>query len=403
MLYKALKCNQAAKTSGMKGLISVVMDLKQCRNEIDKINKDMLELFIRRMKISDDVARYKAENGMPILNRAREREILSEMTELAGEEFENYAKVFYSVIMDLSRSRQSTLIKHGSSVTEKVKTALASSPKIFPKRANVACQGTEGAYSQIAADKLFGLEKIHYFGTFEEVFTAVRDGVCEYGVLPIENSTYGTVVEVYDLMKRFDFSIVRSAKIKVRHALLAPKGVKFEDIKQVYSHPQALAQCADFFRENPQIEAIPCTNTALAAKRVSEDKSGSSAAIASQSCGELYGLDILRSEVQNNSNNATRFICISGKPTVFPGADKISLLLTLPHTPGSLYNTLAKFTAEGLNLTKLENRPIEGSDFEAQFYFDLEASPYDDRVLTLLDAVASECESFSFLGAYREV
>ncbi len=379
------------------------MDLKQCRNEIDNINREMLDLFLRRMEISDEVAKYKAENGMPILNRAREREILSDMTGLAGEEFENYVKVFYSVMMDLSRARQSTLIKHGNSVTDKVKKALESSPNIFPKRANVACQGTEGAYSQIAADKLFGLEKIHYFGTFEEVFTAVRDGVCEYGVLPIENSTYGTVVEVYDLMKRFNFNIVRSAKIKVRHALLAPKGTKFENIKQVYSHPQAIGQCGTFLRENPHIEAIPCGNTAVAAKRVSEDSSGTSAAIASFSCGELYGLDVIRDEVQSNSNNATRFICISNEPLIFPGADKISLMLTLPHSPGSLYNTLAKFTAEGLNLTKLENRPIEGSDFEAQFYFDLEASPYDGRVLTLLDSVASECESFSFLGAYNEI
>ncbi len=379
------------------------MDLKECRNEIDKINKDLLDLFLRRMEISDNVAKYKAEHGLPILNRAREREILGEMTELAGEEFENYVKVFYSVIMDLSRSRQSALIKHDTAVSDKVRAALEVSPKIFPKRAVVACQGTEGAYSQIAADKLFGIEKIHYFQSFEEVFTAVRDGVCEYGVLPIENSTYGTVVEVYDLMKKFDFNIVRSTKIKVRHALLAPKGTSFENIKQVYSHPQAIGQCSEFFRANPQIKAVPCENTAVAAKLVSENNDGTVAALASNSCAELYGLDVIREQVQNNFNNATRFICISNNPFIFPGASKISLMLTLPHVPGSLYNTLAKFTAEGLNLTKLESRPIEGSDFEAQFYFDLDASPYDEKVLTLLDSLAYECESFSFLGAYNEV
>ncbi len=379
------------------------MDLRECRSEIDKINKDMLRLFLRRMEISDNVAKYKAENGLPILNRAREREILAEMTELAGEELENYVKVFYSVIMDLSRSRQSALIKPNTAISDKVRSALKTSPMLFPKRATVACQGTEGAYSQIAADKLFGLEKIRYFRSFEEVFTAVRDGACEYGVLPIENSTYGTVVEVYDLMKKFDFNIVRSAKIKVRHALLAKKGTSFDKIDTVYSHPQAIGQCSDFFRANPNIKAVPCENTAVAARLVADSENGSAAALASLSCAELYGLDVLREQVQNNSNNATRFICISHGSVIFPGASKISLMLTLPHVPGSLYNTLAKISAEGLNLTKLESRPIEGSDFDAQFYFDLDASPYDEKVLTLLDSLASECESFGFLGAYSEV
>lgn len=379
------------------------MDLSECRSEIDKINKEMLELFLRRMKISDDVARYKAEHALPILNRAREREILGEMTELAGEEFENYAKVFFSVIMDLSRSRQSALIKPSTAISDKVRSALEASPKLFPKRATVACQGTEGAYSQIAADKLFGLEKIRYFRSFEEVFTAVRDGVCEYGVLPIENSTYGTVVEVYDLMKKFDFNIVRSAKIKVRHALLAKKGTRLEDIDTVYSHPQAIGQCSDFFRANPDIKAVPCENTAVAARNVADSENGNTAALASLSCAELYGLDVVKEQVQNNFNNATRFICISHTPMIFPGASKISLTLTLPHVPGSLYNTLAKISSEGLNLTKLESRPIEGSDFDAQFYFDIDASPYDEKVLTLLDSLAYECESFSFLGAYGEL
>ncbi len=379
------------------------MDLKECRAQIDKINDEMLELFIRRMNVSKSVAEYKAENNMPILNHAREREILGEMTGKAPAELENYVKTFYSVIMDLSRSYQGTVISRTHEIKDRVNRALEISPKVFPKRATVACQGTEGAYSQIAADTLFGMEKIHYFKTFEEVFTAVRDNVCEYGVLPIENSTYGTVIDVYDLMKKHKFNIVRALKLKIKHSLLACEGARFEDIKEVYSHPQAIGQCSEFFRDNPQIKPIECSNTALAAKMVKDSGRCDIAAIASASCAELYGLKKLTDEIQNARSNFTRFICISNNDYIFPGASKMSLMLTLPHTPGALYNILAKFTAEGLNLTKLESRPIAGSDFEAQFYFDFEGTPYDERVLNMLDALKRECESFEFLGSYLEL
>ncbi|MBR2473425.1 MAG: bifunctional chorismate mutase/prephenate dehydratase [Clostridia bacterium] len=379
------------------------MDLKECRAEIDKINNEMLKLFIRRMNASRLVAEYKAEHGLPILNHAREREILGEMTEKAGAEFENYVKTFYSVLMDLSRSYQSTVLGRNTEISEKVKAALSASPKVFPSRAAVACQGTEGAYSQIAADKLFGMQRIQYFKTFEDVFVAVRDNVCEYGILPIENSTYGTVIDVYDLMKKYKFNIVRALKLPIKHSLLVADGVKLEDIREVYSHPQAIGQCSEFFRANPNIKPVECANTAVAAKLIKESGRNDVAAIASSSCAELYGLTRLIDGVQNASYNFTRFICISNHNYIFPGSNKISIMLTLPHTPGALYNTLAKFTAEGLNLTKLESRPIVGSDFEAQFYFDFEGAPYDDRVLNMLDALSGECESFEFLGSYLEL
>lgn len=379
------------------------MELKECRAEIDKINDEMLELFVKRMQISKSVAEYKEKNGIPILNRAREREILGEMTGKVDEKYESYVKTFYSVIMDLSRSYQSSVIDGSRAVSEKVHSALSSSPKVFPQRALVACQGTEGAYSQLAADKLFGMEKIKYFKTFEDVFRAVRSGECEYGVLPIENSTYGTVIDVYDLMKKYSFNIVKALKLKIKHSLLARKDARFEDIKEVYSHPQAIGQCSEFFSANPSIRPVECANTAVAAEMVKNSGRNDIAAIASSSCAELYGLKQLSDEVQNARSNMTRFICISNHNYIFPGANKISLMLSLPHTPGALYNTLAKFTAEGLNLTKLESRPIAGSDFEAQFYFDFEGSPYDERILRMLDALSRECENFEFLGSYLEI
>ena len=379
------------------------MDLKECRQEIDKINAEMLRLFVKRMEISEEVAKNKAEKGLPIFNNAREREILGDMTAASPEIFENYVKTFFTVLMDLSKSYQRTVLNDTDNIEKKIKSAIDSTPKIFPKRAVVACQGTEGAYSQIAADRLFGMEKIIYYKSFEDVFKAVRDKKCDFGVLPIENSTYGTVIDVYDLMKKYRFSIVRSQRLKITHKLLAKKGTLLSDIKEVYSHPQALGQCSNFFAANPKIKAVPFTNTALAAETVKNSADNSLAAIASSSCAELYGLDIISDEIQNSGNNQTRFICISSEDYIFPGADKISIILSLPHTPGALYNTLAKFAAIGLNLTKIESRPIEGSDFEAQFYFDFEASPYDEKILKMLDALSRDCENFVFLGSYREL
>ncbi len=379
------------------------MDLKECRQEIDKINAEMLRLFVKRMEISEEVAKNKAEKVLPIFNNAREREILGDMTAASPEIFENYVKTFFTVLMDLSKSYQRTVLNDTDNIEKKIKSAIDSTPKIFPKRAVVACQGTEGAYSQIAADRLFGMEKIIYYKSFEDVFKAVRDKKCDFGVLPIENSTYGTVIDVYDLMKKYRFSIVRSQRLKITHKLLAKKGTLLSDIKEVYSHPQALGQCSNFFAANPKIKAVPFTNTALAAETVKNSADNSLAAIASSSCAELYGLDIISDEIQNSGNNQTRFICISSEDYIFPGADKISIMLSLPHTPGALYNTLAKFAAIGLNLTKIESRPIEGSDFEAQFYFDFEASPYDEKILKMLDALSRDCENFVFLGSYREL
>ncbi|MBR2460920.1 MAG: bifunctional chorismate mutase/prephenate dehydratase, partial [Clostridia bacterium] len=200
----------------------------------------------------------------------------------------------------------------------------------------------------------------------------------------------------------FSFCITASLKLRVDHCLLAKKGSKLSDIREVLSHGQAIGQCGDFLDANQQITARICANTAMAAKEVAQSERTDIAAIASSACAELYGLERIADGIQNNSHNYTRFICISREGRIYPGANKISLMLTLPHTPGSLYNTLSKFTAIGLNLTKLESRPIEGSDFEACFYFDFEGSPYDENVLSLLDELNASCDRFAFLGGYSE-
>lgn len=378
------------------------MELSECREKIDKINNEMLELFCERMKLSKSVAEYKAEHGLPILNHARERDIIYEMTEKADDELESYVKVFYNTVMEVSRAYQGKLIYGNGSFKKLIKSYCDNAAPTFPKRAKAACQGVEGAYSQIACEKLFDTVNIEYCKTFRDVFEAVSSGNSEFGILPIENSTHGTVSEVYDLMKEYSFFITRSLKLRVDHCLLAKPNTKFEDIREVISHSQAIGQCSNFFINNTQLTSSIRSNTAAAASEVASSPRNDIAAIASPSCAKLYGLTKLRDGIQNNPHNYTRFICISREGRIYPGANKLSIMLNLPHTPGSLSNILSKFNALDLNLTKLESRPIEGSDFEVRFYFDFEASPFDQKVIALLDELDSTTEKMIFLGGYTE-
>jgi chorismate mutase/prephenate dehydratase len=274
----------------------------------------------------------------------------------------------------------------------------------FPTSAAVACQGTEGAYSQQAASLMFPFPTILYFNTFEDVFRAVDKGLCKYGVLPIENSAAGSVTSVYDLMAKHKFKIVRASRLRVKHVLLAHPDAKFEDIKEIMSHQHALAQCTEFLRNNPQMKAIPFSNTAAAAKELSESRRKDVAVIASRSCAELYGLKVLSEDVSDVQANFTRFICISKETEIYHNANKFSIMMSLAHRPGALCGVMAKFASIGVNLTKLESRPVRGSDFEFMFIFDFEASPYDPRVLKLLAGFSNDTsiENFTFLGAYCE-
>ena len=242
-----------------------------------------------------------------------------------------------------------------------------------------------------------------FLSSFEAVFSAVEKGLCRYGVVPLENSTAGSVNSVYDLMMQRHFSIVRSVRLKVDHNLLANPGAKLSDIREIYSHEQAIAQCQGFLQSLPGVRVIPCENTAVAAKRVAESGRSDIAAISSRACAPLYGLKCLQEAVQDKGNNYTRFICISKKLEIYPGADRTSLMATLPHKPGALYKLLSRFYALGINLDKLESRPIPERDFEFMFYFDLDVPVYSPQFLQLMCELGSVCESFAYLGSYSEV
>ena len=376
------------------------LDLNALRARIDDINHRMVQLFVERMNVSMDIAKYKLENGLPVLDKERERAILNRMALEAGEPFEDYTQVLFRTLFELSRSYQSGLMANENALTGRIEEALKNTPTLFPRRAVVACQGVEGAYSQQACDKLFPHAEIVYVQSFEGVFQAVEQGLCRYGVLPIENSSFGSVGAVYDLMKRHKFSIVRGTRLRIVHTLLCKKGESIEGIREVFSHEQAIGQCGEFLKAHPKIKVTVCANTAMAAKMVAESDRDDVAAISSRQCAELYGLQILSEGIQDNDNNFTRFICISRGLEIYPGASKISLMMTLPHSPGSLSGMLSRFSMLGINLTKLESRPIPGKDFEFMFYFDLEASACAEPVLKLLCELQNNPGTFVFLGNY---
>ena len=377
-------------------------NLEEIRSETDKIDDEIAKLFEKRLNLVASVAKVKAETNTAILKPTREREIISRLTKEHGEMSADYMKLLFTTIFDISRSHQIVLTNRSSKTAENIDHALKNTPQLFPKDTQVACQGTEGANSTFACEKLFVRPTILYFNSFDKVFSAVDKGLCQYGILPVENSLHGSVTNVYDLMKKNQFYIVRSVKLKITHALLAKSGVRLADVKVVYSHEQALAQCSQFLKDrNYEIQVHE--NTALAAKFVSESPRDDIAAIASMNCAELYGLDILDDDIQNSANNYTRFICISKKLEIYPGARKISLVVTIPHRPGSLYQLMTKFSTLGINLTKLESRPIPDRDFEFMFYFDLDVSVYDEVVAKLFSLLENGTDHFVFLGCYAEI
>ena len=377
------------------------MDLNELRKKIDGIDKELVKLFKERMETAAEVGRFKQENGVPVFNRQREREIINNVTDSVPEELQSYTKTLYQTLFELSRSYQKRIIYPQSDFSKMIEEATAGEPMPMPSRASVACQGVEGAYSQFACDKMFAYPSIMYFSGFEDVFRAVDSGLCRYGILPVENSTAGSVNKVYDLMNKYKFYITHSLKLFIGHTLLAPRGVKLEDVKEVFSHEQALNQCSEYLAKLG-VKITVCENTAAAAKMVAESGRTDCAAIGSKDCAELYGLSVLKSGIQNTDNNYTRFICISKKLEIYAGANKTSIMMTLPHKPGSLYNVISGFAALGLNMTKLESRPLPGTNFEFMFYFDIDASVYSENLRVLLNELEHDAEQFSYLGSYTE-
>ncbi len=379
------------------------MDLQELRGQIDSIDDQIVKLFGERMEVSAQIGDCKKAQNLPVFVPAREREKLQDVAEKAGPDMANYTRVLYSMLFELSRSYQSKRNNTISPLYDQITKAIENTPKLLPQAPMVACQGVEGAYSQIACEKIFKNPFIMYFKNFEGVFTAIEQGLCQYGILPIENSTAGSVKKVYDLMIKHSFSIVRTFRLKVDHNLLVNHGTKLEDIKEVYSHEQALNQCSDYLSLLKGVKVIPVENTAVAAEMVAKSGRNDVAALSSRSCAELYGLKILANSVQDQGNNYTRFICISKNMEIYPGSDKTTIMMVLNHRPGALYRVLARLYVLGINVTKLESRPLPDRDFEFMFYFDLDTSIYSEEFIQLMCELDDLAEEFKYLGSYSEV
>ena len=373
---------------------------KQLKEKVAKIDASLKDLYLERMDLAKDVV--KAKNAGEYDEVEENTQTLLSATEDLPREKQLYLKKMYEALFETTKAYETMTEEISTDLVESIKNAIAKE-EVYPARANVACQGIKGAYSSIAASKFFEIANVSYFKNFESVFQAVEKGFCEYGVLPIENSYAGSVNPVYDLMREHKFYIVKSLKLHVKHNLVANTNATLDSITEVYSHEQALSQCKKYLEKHPNIKITPCANTAVAARMVKESGRSDVAAISSQECAEIYGLKILDSAIQDSNDNYTRFILIKKNIMVYNNANKISIVTSLPNTPGSLYKLLSKFYNLGINMTKLESRPMPNSTFEFIFYFDLDCDIKDKSVQNLIAELDKAAIQFTFLGAYNEI
>ncbi len=372
-------------------------DLKEIRKEINSIDDELIALFKRRMDCAADVAEYKKENGIPVLNEEREREILDKIYEKGGE-YGSAARLLYTNIMELSRAYQHNLIGSGGAI----KSLIAGAESDIPREGiTVAYQGIKGANGHEAAMKFFPDAELRNYKSFSDVFEAVDRGEVLFGVLPVENSTAGSVSAVYDLVLKHRFYIVDALDMRIDYCLCGLRQSEHSDIEKVWTHPQSIAQCESYINSHGY-EATPMANTAIAARAVSLEKRLNVAAICSYKACEEYGLKVLDNHIQDNDSNTTRFIVISKRLFIPDNADKISICFSLPHVSGSLYNVLGSFNSLGFNLTKIESRPIEGKGFEYLFYLDFTGNVHSENAVNLICRMSEEMPGFSFLGNYSE-
>lgn len=369
------------------------MDLNGLRCRIDEIDGQILELFAQRMDVCRQVGEYKKQNHISVMQSGREDEILDRVRKNAPNGLEDGAALLFQNIMDISKSLQN--IKLSEDLT-------AEYPCFKPSEAKkIACQGTEGAYSESACRTLFGDKPVEFYRNFDEVFSAVESGNADFGILPLQNSTVGSVSETYALMAKHDFYVNALVRTEITHCLAAKKGTPPDMIRQVYSKEEALSQCSEFLTERGY-ERCEYANTALSAQLVAQS-GGDTACICSERCAELYGLEILERGIADAYPNYTRFICFSKTLSVCPDADIVSALVTIPHVKGSLNRLLTRFAVNGLNLLKIESLSIAGSDFEVQFYIDFSGNISDSRVSSLINELSREMTYFRFLGNFREI
>ncbi|MDE6519612.1 MAG: chorismate mutase [Ruminococcus sp.] len=369
------------------------MDLNQLRSNIDDIDEQILNLFMKRMELCKAVADYKKEHNLPVFQGGREKQLIDRIKALTNDsELESGTAALFTTIMDISK-----ILQNRKLLSEQSNNIYAVPD--FANAERIGCQGTSGANSETASRLIFGDKPIIFYKTFEDVFSAVQSGELDYGVLPVHNSTAGSVNSTYDLMAKYSVYTVKEVCVEINHCLATRNNISIDEITTVYSHPQAIAQCCDYITAHG-LKTAEYGNTATSAKMVAES-SENIASICSVECANRLGLNIVAENIADCSVNRTRFICISRDMQVAPESDSISVMIKIPDTEGSLYRLLTKFYVNGMNLLKIESRPLKDGSFNVMFYLDFDGRINDAGVKALMNDLAENSEYFRFLGTFK--
>lgn len=372
------------------------MDLSEIRQKIDAIDDDILELFLRRMELANDVAKYKAANNMVVFQRDREKFIIDNVKANTPEKLRKSAAFLFMNIMDISKCSQINEITPDGEIPHVSE---------IKSRPSVAVQGIEGAYGHAACKALFDSGSISYYAAFSEVFEAVENGDVDYGIIPVENSTAGEVTLNMELLEKHKVYINRTVTVECAHVLAAKKGVTEKDIKILFGHEQAIRQCEEYIESRGGLTVIPYHNNAAAARMVSENPSGELGCICSEECAEMHGLDIIRKGIASDPNNCTRFICISKQLEVYEGAQIVAVSLSIPNISGALYRLLTKFAVNGLSMTKIQSKPLpievkKKFPEDYMFYIEFTGNIHQPVIRKLLNNLESELNYFKLHGNF---
>ena len=375
------------------------MGLEEYRKEIDRIDAELVRLFEERMDVAEKVAMDKIQTGKNVYDPEREKAKLEKIKNMTKNEFNSIGAVeLFSEIMAMSRKRQYALLEEKGA---KRKLPFIAIDSLDKKDARVVFQGINGAYSEAAMIAYFGEDvNAHAVKTFKDAMRSIDEGTADYAVLPIENSSAGIVSANYDLLTEFENYIVADQIIAIDNCLLGLPGTKLEDIKTVYSHPQALMQCEDFLAEHESWREISYANTAMAAKKIHDENDKSQAAIAGIRAAKAYGLEVLMSDINKSDGNSTRFIIVTNQKVFVKDAKRISICFEISHHSGSLYSILSHIIYNGLNMTKIESRPIKDRPWEYRFFIDFEGNLADPAVRNALRGLREESGNMRILGNY---
>ena len=375
-------------------------NLDDYRAEIDVIDKELIKLFEKRMNVVLNVARYKKENNMEIFQNGREEEVINKaVNNIVNKDYEKEVKEFITSTMEISRGLQKRKIE-GVKNLDEVEVKVCD----LKVKGKLGFPGVKGAYSEEALLKFFGNDnEIISYKNFEDVFVALDNNEIEYGIVPIENSSTGAITDVYDYLRKYDFYIVGEESIKVNQNLIGIKGTKLEDVKEVYSHPQGISQSSNYLNQFNDWKLIPFVNTATSAKLVKDLGDKSKVAIASARAADIYGLDVIEEGINNIADNSTRFVIISKEMKVVPGADKVSVVLSLEHKAGTLYKLLRYFADNNINMMKIESRPMKETSWRYFIYVDFQGDINGEETKKALEQIEKESAYFKILGAYKNI